>query len=159
MPGRILVHGSRSAFSNNNISCVIFLHLKAHRRLFQWCSSAERSLLGTVHDLTIHPSLVFISWLISLLPMNPFSEFIVWCHQCQTQTLTVHIPHYQNQYWLLVTRQNDNHSPGPGGLIPISHQRSKLSKLYHRRLQQRRVWKCISIPNGRGWGRGGGLHL
>ena len=27
----------------------------------------------------------------------------------------------------LVTRQNDNHSPGPGRLVPSSHQRSELS--------------------------------
>ena len=35
----------------------------------------------------------------------------------------------QNQNCLLVTRQNNNHSPGPGPgrLVPSSHQRSKLS--------------------------------
>ena len=35
----------------------------------------------------------------------------------------------QNQNCLLVTRQNDNHSPGPGPgrLVPSSHQRSKVS--------------------------------
>ena len=33
----------------------------------------------------------------------------------------------QNQNCLLVTCQNDNHSPGPGRLIPSSHQRSELS--------------------------------
>ena len=35
----------------------------------------------------------------------------------------------QNQNCLLVTRQNDNHSPGPGPrrLVPSSHQRSELS--------------------------------
>ena len=27
----------------------------------------------------------------------------------------------------LVTHQNDNHSPGPGRLVPSSHQRSELS--------------------------------
>ena len=36
----------------------------------------------------------------------------------------------QNQNCLLVTRQNDNHSPGsglgPGRLAPSSHQRSEL---------------------------------
>ena len=38
----------------------------------------------------------------------------------------------QNQKCLLVTRQNDNHSPGPGPerLVSSSHQRSELIKFY-----------------------------
>ena len=49
---------------------------------------------------------------------------------------------------LLVTRQNDNHSPGPGPgrLVPSSHQRSELSNTISRHLQQR-VCKCIPVPN------------
>ena len=60
----------------------------------------------------------------------------------------------QNQNCLLVTRQNDNHSPGPGPgrVVPISHQRSELSNTilgtFNR--EDKRVWKCILVPNGLG---------
>ena len=70
---------------------------------------------------------------------------------------------------LLVTRQNDNHSPGPGRLVPSSHQRSELSNTILGTLSrgEKRVWKCIPIHNGRGgggvgWGgvgKGGGATL
>ena len=57
---------------------------------------------------------------------------------------------------LLVTRQNDNHSPGPGPgrLVPSSHQRSELSNtiLGTFRRGDKRVWKCIPVPNGLGGG-------
>ena len=57
----------------------------------------------------------------------------------------------QNQNCLLVTRQNNNHSPGPGPgrLVPSSHQRSELSNtiLGTFRRGDKRVWKCIPIPN------------
>ena len=53
---------------------------------------------------------------------------------------------------LLVTRQNDNHSPGPwlGRLVPSSRQRSELSNtiLGTFRRVDKRVWKCIPVPNG-----------
>ena len=45
----------------------------------------------------------------------------------------------------------DNHTPGPGPgrLVPSSHQRSELSNsiLGIFRRGDNRVWKCISIPN------------
>ena len=67
---------------------------------------------------------------------------------------------YQNQNYLLVTRQNDNHSPGPGPgrLIPSSHQRSGLSNNILGTFSRgdKRVWKCIPIPNAMG---GGGATL
>ena len=60
----------------------------------------------------------------------------------------------QNQNCLLVTCQNDNHSPGPGRLVPSSHQRSKLSNsilgTFSRGDKTHVVWKCIPIPNGLG---------
>ena len=48
---------------------------------------------------------------------------------------------------LLVTRQNDNHSPGPS-----SHQRSELSNTILSKFNRgdKRVWKCIPVPNGLG---------
>ena len=61
---------------------------------------------------------------------------------------------FQNQNCLLVTRQNDNHSPGPGPLrlVPSSHQRSELSNTILGTFSKgdKRVWKCIPIPNGLG---------
>ena len=55
---------------------------------------------------------------------------------------------------LLVTRQNDNHSPGPGPgrLVPSSHQRSELSSTILSTFSRgdKRVWKCIPVPNGLG---------
>ena len=72
----------------------------------------------------------------------------------------------QNQNCLLVIRQNDNHSPGPGPgrLVPSSHQRSELSNTILGTFSRgdKRVWKCIPIPNGLGGGvcvGGGGIHL
>ena len=60
----------------------------------------------------------------------------------------------QNQNCLLVTRRNDNHSPGPGPgrLGPSSHQRSELSNAILGTFSRgdKRVWKCIPIPNGLG---------
>ena len=61
----------------------------------------------------------------------------------------------QNQNCFLVTRQNDNHSPGPGTgpgrLDPSSHQRSELSNIILGISSgDKRVWKCIPIPNGLG---------
>ena len=55
---------------------------------------------------------------------------------------------------LLVTRQNDSHSPGPrpGRLVPSSQQRSELSNtilgIFSR--GDKRVCKCIPFPNGLG---------
>ena len=66
---------------------------------------------------------------------------------------------YENQNCLLMTRQNDNHSPGPGPgrQVPSSHERSELSNtiLSTSSRGDKRVWKCIPIPNG----LGGNLHL
>ena len=56
---------------------------------------------------------------------------------------------HQNQNCLLVTLQNDNHSPGSGRLVPSSHQRTILGTFSR---GDKRVWKCIPIPNGL-WGR------
>ena len=58
----------------------------------------------------------------------------------------------QNQNCLLVTRQNDNHSPGPGRLVAISHQRTEFSDTILGTFCRgdKRVWKCIPIPNGLG---------
>ena len=55
----------------------------------------------------------------------------------------------QNQNMLLMTRQKDIHSPGPGKLIPIPHKRSKLSStiLY---TFSRDEWKFVPIPDGLG---------
>ena len=57
----------------------------------------------------------------------------------------------QNQDCLLVTRQNDNHSPGPGPgrLTPSSHQRSELSNTILGTFSrgEKSVSKCIPIPN------------
>ena len=54
----------------------------------------------------------------------------------------------------VVTRQNDNHSPGPwpGRLVPSSHQRSELRNTILGTFSRgdKRVWKCIPIPNGLG---------
>ena len=65
----------------------------------------------------------------------------------------------QNQNCFLVKRQNDSHSPGPepGRLVPSSsHQRSELSNTILGTFSRgnKRVWKCIPIPNGRGVGGG-----
>ena len=55
---------------------------------------------------------------------------------------------------LLVTRQNDNHSPGPGPgrLVPSSHQRSEPNNTILGTFSRgdKRVWKCIPVPNGLG---------
>ena len=57
-----------------------------------------------------------------------------------------------NLNYLLATRQNGNHSPGPwpGRLVPSSPQSSELGNsildLFSRR--DKRVWKCIPIRNG-----------
>ena len=55
---------------------------------------------------------------------------------------------------LLVTRQNDNHlpGPGPGRLVPSSHQRSELSNTILGTFSRgdKRVWMCIPVPNGLG---------
>ena len=58
----------------------------------------------------------------------------------------------QNQNCLLVTLQNDNHSPGPGRLVPSSHQRSELSNTILCTFSRgdKRIWKCIPVPNGLG---------
>ena len=58
----------------------------------------------------------------------------------------------QNQNRLLVTCQNDNHSPGsgPGKLVPSFHLATPSSAPS---AQEKRVWKCIPIPIGR---EGGG---
>ena len=52
------------------------------------------------------------------------------------------------------TRQDNNHStgPGPGRLVPSSHHRSELSNtiLFTFSRGDKRVWKCIPIPNGLG---------
>ena len=55
----------------------------------------------------------------------------------------------QNQNMLLVTRQKDIHSPGPGKLVPIPHKRSKLSNtiLY---TFSRDEWRFVPIPDGLG---------
>ena len=57
-----------------------------------------------------------------------------------------------NQKCLLVTRQNDNHSPGlwPGILVPSSHKRNEFSNTILNTFSRgdKRVWKCIPIPNG-----------
>ena len=55
-----------------------------------------------------------------------------------------------------MTRQNDNHSPGPGPgrLVPSSHQRSELSNT-----MLGSVWKYIPIPNGLGGGGGGAILI
>ena len=60
--------------------------------------------------------------------------------------------HDQNQNCLLVTRQNDNHSPGPGRLVPRSHRRSELSNTILGTFSRgdKSVWKCIPNPNGLG---------
>ena len=62
------------------------------------------------------------------------------------------MPNSQNQNCVLVTCQNDNHSPGPGRLVPSSYQRSELSNTILRTFsrEDKRVWKCIPIPNGLG---------
>ena len=61
---------------------------------------------------------------------------------------------YQNQNCLLVTRQNANHSPGPGPgrLVRSSHQRNELSNsiLSSFNRGDKRVWECIPIPNDLG---------
>ena len=53
-----------------------------------------------------------------------------------------------------MTRQNNNYSPGPGPgrLVPSSHQRSELSNsiLGANSPGDKRVQKCITIPNGLG---------
>ena len=58
---------------------------------------------------------------------------------------------HQNQNCLMLTRQNDNHSrgPGPGRLVPSSHQRSELSNTILGTFSRgdKRAWKCIPIPN------------
>ena len=55
---------------------------------------------------------------------------------------------------LFRTYQNDNHSPGPwpGRLVPSPHQRRELSNtiLGTFSREDKRVWKCIPIPNGLG---------
>ena len=55
---------------------------------------------------------------------------------------------------LLVTRQNDNHlpRPGPGRLDPSCQQRSELSNTILGTFSRgdKRVWKCIPVPNGLG---------
>ena len=57
---------------------------------------------------------------------------------------------------LLVTHQNDNHSPGPGPgpgrLVSSSHQRSEFSNTILCTFSRggKEVWKCIPIPNGLG---------
>ena len=58
------------------------------------------------------------------------------------------------QNCLLVTRQNGNHSPGPGRLVPSSHQRSELSNTILGTFSRgdKRVWQCIPVPNGLGGG-------
>ena len=65
----------------------------------------------------------------------------------------------KNQNCLLVTRQNDNNSPGPGPgrLVPSSHQRSELSNTIIGTFSRgdKEVWKCIPIPNDLGGGGGG----
>ena len=45
-----------------------------------------------------------------------------------------------------------NHSPGPGRLVPSSHQRSELSNTILGTFSRgdKRVWKCIPVPNGLG---------
>ena len=51
---------------------------------------------------------------------------------------------------LLVTRQNDTHSPGSGpGRVPSSHQRSELSNTILGTFSRgdKRVWRCTPIPN------------
>ena len=57
-----------------------------------------------------------------------------------------------------MTRQNDNHTPGPwpGRLVPSSHQRSELSNSILGTFSrgENRVWKCIPIPNGLWVGEG-----
>ena len=64
---------------------------------------------------------------------------------------------------LLVTRRNNNHSPGPGPgrLVTSSHQRSELSNTILATFSRgdKRVWNCIQIPNGPGEGGGVELHL
>ena len=53
----------------------------------------------------------------------------------------------------LVTHQNDNHSPRPwpGRLVPSSRQRSEFSNTILGTFSRgdKRVWKCILVPNGK----------
>ena len=55
---------------------------------------------------------------------------------------------------LLVTRQNDNHSPGPwlGILVLSFHQRSEFSNTILGTFSRggKRVWKYVPVPNGLG---------
>ena len=67
--------------------------------------------------------------------------------------------HCQNQNRLLVTRQNNNHSPvpWPGILVPSSHRRSELSNSILGTFSRgdKRVWNCIPVSKD----QGGKLHL
>ena len=74
---------------------------------------------------------------------NPFCTVFI------LQSFWFHFHDLQNQNCLLVTLQNDNHSPGPGRLVPSSHQRTILGTFSK---GDKRVWKCIPIPNGL-WGK------
>ena len=86
----------------------------------------------------------------SLLP-SALTKKKSFCTIFILQSFWFHLHELQNlkQNCLLVTLQNDNHSPGSVRLDPSSHQRTILSTFSR---GDKRVWKCIPIPNGL-WGK------
>ena len=106
-----------------------------------WSKSFTKLSMGS-HRIIVSSCEQWILWSDTVCGCAGWSEYsLVACHFVGFATIL--------QNCLLVTRQNDNHSPGPGRLVPSSHQRSELSNTILGTFSRgdKRVWKCIPVPN------------
>ena len=131
----------------NSVMGVTVRHL---RRLAEWCR-------------TVFPSnRIFNSYRTTI--MNSFScihafkiKYALVYQLNLTRLRKISVFAAKTSESLLMTRQNDNHSPGPGRLVlALTREVNLATTSLAPSAEEIRVWKCIPVPNGLGGGGGVG---